>query len=157
MSESEIEEAIIPVLQEATDEFARFVFDEIPDSRSLFQTVAFVPTALFNYQIVADEYFKFVDRGVNALQGDYAQKRPKVSGSPYSFRTPRVSQNFAAALQDKYRISTEHAYATAMSIKIHGIVPKNLIDRFFTAEKLEAIAGQLLEKLRLPLQIQFRR
>jgi hypothetical protein len=149
MSESEIEEAIIPVLQEATDEFARFVFDEIPDSRSLFQTVAFVPTALFNYQIVADEYFKFVDRGVNGI--DIARS------SPYSFRHKSVSQNFAVALQDKYRVELNHAYAIGMNIKIKGIVPKNLIDRFFTSEKLEAIAGQLLEKLRLPLQIQFRR
>jgi len=157
MSESEIEEAIIPVLQEATDEFAQFMFDEIPDSRSLYQTVAFLPDKLFNYQIVADKYFKYIDQGVNALEGDYIHFRPKVSGAPYSFKTPKVGWMFFDAIQDKYGVDEEHAFQIAMSIKVHGIAPKNLIDKFFTPEKLEAIAKQLSEKLRLPLQVQFRR
>lgn len=157
MSEKEIDEIVLEVFNGVSFEFQDFVMNEIPESRSLFQTVGLEPKTLLSYSIVADNYFKFVDKGVNALQGNYTAKRPKVSGSPYSFRQPSVSRNFATALQDKYRVGVPESYAIGWSIKIHGIVPKNLIDRFFTKDKLEAVANELMEKLKLPLLLELSR
>jgi len=155
MSEKEIDEILISVFQKVTNEFSDFVMEQIPDTRSLAQTVAMLPKSLLTYEIVADDYFKFVNEGVNALQGNYQTKRPTFSGSRFQFRQPSVSRNFAVALQEKYRFSEPQSFAVGMSIKIHGIQAKNLTDKFFTADKLEAIATELLEKLKLPLQLTF--
>lgn len=154
MKESEIDEIVREVFQEVTDDFANFVEDSIPNSRSLFQTVALLPINVFNYQLVADFYFKFVNEGVEGIGGDTA-KREVFKGSRFKFRKLSVSNNFHASLKEWRGFDNETAYRIGMSIKVHGIEKKDLTTKFFTPEKLEQISALLLEKLRIPLTLTF--
>lgn len=155
MNESELDAIILPIFQRVTEEFSDFVLKEIPDSRSLFQTVAFVPKSVLSYEIWADDYFKFVNEGVEGLGGNTAF-REVFKGSRFKFRKMSVSSGFAQAINQWKGIPFPQAYAVAMSIKIHGIKKKELTDKFFTKEKLELIATELIEKLKLPLTVQFK-
>ncbi len=107
-----------------------------------------VPTGNLSFRLEADDYYPFVDQGVNAVgTNNY--------GSQFSFNYPGVSHNMATAISQWKGLEMSHAYAVASNIKQRGLKPKRITDNVITDEVLTKIANDLAEITGLMFEIKF--
>jgi hypothetical protein len=95
----------------------------------------------------AKTYYFFVDEGVNALPtvDGYDYKRPRVQDAPFSFHSDSVSKGFAEALANTLVIPLSQAYATAYSIKRHGISPRRITVNVMTDAFVDQIGNKAID------------
>jgi len=100
--------------------------------------------------ISANDYWKFVNDGVNGLQ--------RGQGSQYSFRTPFPSRAMVDSLKNGAKFKglslppgfkdyESYSYASAIKLKKEGIKPNHFVDNVLTPEFLEFIQKELAEEL----------
>jgi len=107
-----------------------------------------VPTGNLSFRLEADDYYPFVDQGVNAVgTNNY--------GSQFSFNYPGVSHNMATAISQWKGLDMSHAYAVSYNIKQRGLKPKRITDNVITDEVLNKIANDLAEITGLMFEIKF--
>jgi hypothetical protein len=114
---------------------------------ALAQSVVYFPTGALSFEIQADDYYKFVDEGVNGIAVNHA--------SQFSFQYPGVSYNMAKAIQEWKGMDMSHAYAIATNIKQRGLRPKHITDNVINDDVLEMIANDLTEITGLTFEIKF--
>lgn len=151
------EKLILEIANQVTDDLKQYISENVNNTGALMQSVIYMPTGQFSFEIQADQYYLYQDQGVNALPEvpGYNYRRPTVSGSAYSFRTPYVSGNMAKAIQQWKGGSMEKAYATASSIKHHGITPKRITENVITDDVLNKIASDLATVTGLMFTVSF--
>jgi hypothetical protein len=151
------EKFIVAAANQLTEKLIEYIAANVNNTGSLMQSVVAMPTGLMSFEIQADQYYKYQDQGVNALPEvpGYNYKRPTVSGSEYSFRTPYVSGNMAKAIQQWKGGSMAQAYATASSIKHHGLQPKRITENVITDDVLNKIASDLAAVTGLMFNVSF--
>ena len=151
------EKLILNIANQVTDDFKKYISDNVNNTGALMQSVVYMPTGAFSFEIQADQYYKYQDQGVNALPEvpGYNYKRPVMKGSAYSFRTPFVSTNMAKAIQAWKGGSMEKAYATASSIKHHGLQAKRITENVITDDVLNKIASDLAAVTGLMFNVSF--
>ena len=139
---------LLDVGNKVTKDLSDFIKQKANNTGGLAASVVYFPTGALSFEIQADEYFKFQDKGVNAVGSNN-------HGSEFSFRYPGVSQNMAKAIQEWKGFEIGHAYAVAASIKSHGIAPKKIIETVLNEQVLERIANDLAEVTGLIFSIKF--
>jgi len=139
---------LLDVGNKVTKDLSDFIKQKANNTGGLAASVVYFPTGALSFEIQADEYFKFQDKGVNAVGSNN-------HGSEYSFRYPGVSHNMAKAIQEWKGFEIGHAYAVAASIKSHGIAPKKIIETVLNEQVLDKIANDLAEVTGLIFSIKF--
>jgi len=149
--ETAYEKLILQIANKVTEDFKEYISANVMNTGALMQSVVYMPTGAFSFEIQADQYYLFQDQGVNALPNVPGT----VSGSAYSFRTPYVSANMANAIQQWKGGSMSKAYATASSIKHHGLQPKHITENVMTDDVLNKIASDLATVTGLIFNVSF--
>jgi len=139
---------LLDVGNKVTKDLSDFIKQKANNTGGLAASVVYFPTGALSFEIQADDYFKFQDKGVNAVGSNN-------HGSEFSFRYPGVSQNMAKAIQEWKGFEIGHAYAVAASIKSHGIAPKKIIETVLNEQVLDKIANDLAEVTGLIFSIKF--
>lgn len=147
--QSAYEKLIIDIAEQLTDNLKDYIKQKAWNKGGLFQSVIYVPTGGLSFEIQADEYFKFIDEGVNPIG-----KSP--FSTPYKFKSPFVSRNHAQALKEWKGYSMSRAYASAYVTKHkYGIKPRNIIDNVISDDVLERIANDLATVTGLMFEVSF--
>lgn len=156
---SEYETLILGIANDVTQKLREAVLSKASNSGALAQSVAYFPTGVLSFEIQADDYYNFIDEGVNALpkKEGYTYRRALMSGSPFSFRYNGVGNKMASAIQRWKGGDMRQAFATAYSIKRHGIQARNITGAVFTEELLQGIAEDLTELTGLQFDVTFTR
>lgn len=142
------EKFITELSNKLIEDFRDYIGKNAKNTGGLQSSVAYVPTGNLSFRLDADDYFPFVDEGVNAVgTSNY--------GSQYSFRYPEVSHNMAKAISEWKGLDMEHAYAVSYNIKERGLKPKNITNNVVNDKVLERIANDLLELTGLMFEITF--
>jgi hypothetical protein len=100
--------------------------------------------------ITANEYWKFVNDGVNGVLSNV--------GSPHSFRTLFPNRKMAESLQrgmsmkglslpQGFKDYESYSYASAVKLKKEGIKPNHFVDNVLTPEFLQFITKELSNEL----------
>jgi len=139
---------LLDVGNKVTKDLSDFIKQKANNTGGLAASVVYFPTGALSFEIQADDYFKYQDKGVNAVGSNN-------HGSEFSFRYPGVSQNMAKAIQEWKGFEIGHAYAVAASIKSHGIAPKKIIETVLNEQVLDKIANDLAEVTGLIFSIKF--
>ena len=108
------------------------------------------------------DYYDFVDKGVNGMQGN--------QGSIYSYKTARPSKKHAQAIAEwitdagidfKGRGSDNWAkarlnagYAMATSIKKKGLMPKPFFDKNINQARVEDLSQRILDATGIVVELQ---
>jgi hypothetical protein len=144
------EKFITEVSNKLIAEFRDYIGKTAKNSGVLQSSVAYVPTGTLSFRLEAEDYYPFVDEGVNAVgTNNYASR--------FSFRYPGVSHNMAKAISQWKGLDMEHAYAVSYNIKQRGLRPKRITDNVITDEVLEKIGKDLAELTGLMFEINFTR
>jgi hypothetical protein len=139
---------LLDVGNKVTKDLSDFIKQKANNTGGLAASVVYFPTGALSFEIQADDYFKFQDKGVNAVGSNN-------HGSEYSFRYPGVSHNMAKAIQQAYGVTSSHAFAISSKIKEHGIRPKKIIETVLNEQVLDRIANDLAEVTGLIFSIKF--
>lgn len=143
------EEYVIELSKLFVEAFVEYMnSDDVSASGTLAQSVIAVPINGLVFEIQADEYYKFVDQGVNGTKRKY--------GSEFSFKHETASRSHAQQIKQwipqrgltkPSSIPTydSFAYAIATSIKRKGIKPKNITENVITKKALQKIQDDLVE------------
>lgn len=107
-----------------------------------------VPTGTLSFRLEADDYYPFVDEGVNSVGSNNY-------GSRFSFRYPGVSSNMARAISQWKGLDMSHAYAVSYNIKQRGLKPKRITDNVINADTLDRISNDLAELTGLIFEVNF--
>ena len=113
---------------------------------AILQSIISVPDGSLGIEIQADDYFKFLDKGVDGTRVSH--------GSPYQFHKETVSPEHVQKIKERIPkrvlalppdIATfdSFAYAIAKVVKRKGIAPKNIIDKRMTDEALQQITDDI--------------
>ena len=145
--QSVYEKFILNVGNKVTADLREYIQKNASNTGALAQSVVYFPTGALSFEIQADDYYKFVDQGVNGIAVNHA--------SVFSFRYPGVSYNMAKAIQEWKGMDMSHAYAIATNIKQRGLKPKNITESVITDELLERISNDLAELTGLVFEIKF--
>jgi hypothetical protein len=145
--QSVYEKFILTVGNQVTADLREYIQQNAKNTGALAQSVVYFPTGALSFEIQADDYYKFVDQGVNGI----AQNQ----GSAFSFKTPFVSYNMAKAIQEWKGLDMSHAFAIATNIKHRGLKPKHITDSVITDDLLNRIANDLAEVTGLTFEIKF--
>jgi hypothetical protein len=123
----------------------------IPKANRISQDITFEPIEItaqgVKLNITAQDYWKFVEEGVNGLQVNF--------GSPYSFRTPRPNRAMAASIAQwmgERSISDSGnfqgaSWAIATAKKRDGIRPKPFVSDTLTPTFIEEISTHISNEL----------
>lgn len=155
--ETAYEKLILEIANKVTDDFKEYISANVMNTGALMQSVVYMPTGAFSFEIQADQYYLFQDQGVNAAPEvpGYAYKRTRVTGSIYSFKYSSPGKNMATAIQQWKGGSMSQAYATASSIKMHGLQPKHITENVMTDEVLNKISADLATVTGLIFNVSF--
>jgi type I restriction-modification system DNA methylase subunit len=155
--QSAYQKLILEIANQVTADFVKYIGENVHNKGGLMQSVVYMPTGAMSFEIQADEYYKFQDQGVNAIPEvpGYDYKRARVQESPFSFKYSNVSKNMAEAIQEWKGGSMSKAYATASSIKHHGLKPRNITENVMTESVLEKIASDLATVTGLIFNVSF--
>jgi hypothetical protein len=145
--QSVYEKFILTVGNQVTADLREYIQQNASNTGALAQSVVYFPTGALSFEIQADDYYKFVDQGVNGI----AQNQ----GSAFSFKTPFVSYNMAKAIQEWKGLDMSHAFAIATNIKQRGLKAKHITDSVITDDLLNRIANDLAEVTGLTFEIKF--
>ena len=141
---------IIELSTRLAAEFREYTKKVAQNTGALAASIIPVPTGQLSFRLEAEDYYPFVDEGVNAVgTNNY--------GSQFSFNYPGVSQNMAMAISQWKGMDMSHAYAVASNIKQRGLEPKRITDNVITNDILEKIGNDLAELTGLMFQINFTR
>jgi hypothetical protein len=141
------EKFIIETSKRLAEDFREYI-GKVAKNTGTLQTVIPVPTGTLSFRLEAEDYYPFVDEGVNAVGTNNF-------GSRFSFRYPGVSHNMAKAISQWKGFDMEHAYAVSYNIKQRGLRPKRITDNVVTDEVLEKIGNDLAELTGLMFEINF--
>lgn len=142
------EKFITELSNKLIEDFRDYIGKNAKNTGGLQSSVAYVPTGQLSFRLDADDYYPFVDQGVNAVgTNNY--------GSQFSFRYPGVSHNMATAISQWKGLDMSHAYAVASNIKQRGLRPKRITDNVITDDVLNRIALDLAEVTGLMFEITF--
>jgi hypothetical protein len=155
--ESAYQKLILKIANQVTEDFKKYIGENVMNTGGLMQSVVYMPTGAFSFEIQADQYYKYQDQGVNAapeVEGlDY--KRARVQGSAFSFKYISPGKNMVKAIQEWKGGTMEKAYATARSIKMHGLKPRNITENVMTDAVLNQIASDLAAVTGLMFDVSF--
>jgi len=139
---------IIELSNKLAEEFRNYTKKVAQNTGALAASIIPVPTGKLSFRLDADDYFPFVDQGVNAVgTNNYA--------SQFSFRYPGVSHNMATAISQWKGLDMSHAYAVASNIKQRGLRPKKITQNVINNDVLNRIALDLAEVTGLMFEITF--
>lgn len=139
---------LIDLSNKLADDFRDYTKKVASNTGALAASIIPVPTGTLSFRLEADEYYPFVDQGVNAVgTNNY--------GSQFSFRYPGVSHNMAKAISEWKGLDMSHAYAVSSNIKQRGLKPKRITDNVVTPDVLNKIALDLAEITGLMFEITF--
>ncbi len=139
---------LIEVSNQLATEFRDYTKKVASNTGALAASIIPVPTGKLSFRLEADDYYPFVDQGVNAVgTNNY--------GSQFSFNYPGVSHNMATAISQWKGLDMSHAYAVSYNIKQRGLKPKRITDNVITDEVLTKIANDLAEITGLMFEIKF--
>ena len=141
---------IIELSNKLAEEFRDYTKKVASNTGALAASIIPVPTGQLSFRLEADDYYPFVDEGVNAVgTNNY--------GSQFSFNYPGVSHNMATAISQWKGLDMSHAYAVASNIKQRGLEPKRITDNVINDQVLEKIGNDLAELTGLMFEINFTR
>ncbi len=139
---------IIELSNQLATEFRDYTKKVAQNTGALAASIIPVPTGQLSFRLEAEDYYPFVDEGVNAVgTNNY--------GSQFSFRYPGVSHNMATAISQWKGLDMSHAYAVASNIKQRGLQPKRITENVINDQVLERIANDLAELTGLMFEINF--
>lgn len=139
---------IIELSNQLATEFRDYTKRVAQNTGALAASIIPVPTGQLSFRLEAEDYFPFVDEGVNAVgTNNY--------GSQFSFNYPGVSHNMATAISQWKGLDMSHAYAVASNIKQRGLQPKRITENVINDQVLERIANDLAELTGLLFEINF--
>jgi hypothetical protein len=139
---------IIELSNQLATEFRDYTKKVAQNTGALAASIIPVPTGQLSFRLEAEDYFPFVDEGVNAVgTNNY--------GSQFSFNYPGVSHNMATAISQWKGVDMSHAYAVASNIKQRGLRPKNITENVINNQVLDRIANDLAELTGLMFEINF--
>jgi hypothetical protein len=139
---------IIELSNQLATEFRDYTKKVAQNTGALAASIIPVPTGQLSFRLEAEDYFPFVDEGVNAVgTNNY--------GSQFSFNYPGVSHNMATAISQWKGLDMSHAYAVASNIKQRGLMPKNITENVINDQVLDRIANDLAEMTGLMFEINF--
>lgn len=139
---------LIEISNQLATEFRDYTKKVANNTGGLAASIIPVPTGQLSFRLEADDYYPFVDQGVNAVGSNNY-------GSQFSFNYPGVSHNMATAISQWKGLEMSHAYAVASNIKQRGLKPKRITDNVITDEVLTKIANDLAEITGLMFEIKF--
>ena len=134
------------IAQKVIDHYKDEIKKRTDGSGALAQSVQVkLPITVNGFVIIADQYYDFIDEGVNAAPNrpDLTYKRGRVGGSRFSFKNLKVGRNMIKNIRSIVAGDMSNVWATAISIKKHGIEPKNMTEEILTDATLEMIAEDL--------------
>ena len=141
---------IIELSNKLAEEFRDYTKRVASNTGALAASIIPVPTGQLSFRLEADDYYPFVDEGVNAVgTNNY--------GSQFSFNYPGVSHNMATAISQWKGLDMSHAYAVASNIKQRGLQPKRITENVINDSVLERIGRDLAEMTGLLFEINFTR
>jgi hypothetical protein len=141
---------IIELSNKLAEEFRDYTKKVASNTGALAASIIPVPTGQLSFRLEADDYYPFVDEGVNAVgTNNY--------GSQFSFNYPGVSHNMATAISQWKGLDMSHAYAVASNIKQRGLQPKRITENVINDQVLERIGRDLAELTGLMFEINFTR
>ena len=139
---------IIGLSNQLAEEFRDYTKKVAQNTGALAASIIPVPTGQLSFRLEAEDYFPFVDEGVNAVgTNNY--------GSQFSFNYPGVSHNMATAISQWKGLDMSHAYAVASNIKQRGLQPKRITENVINDQVLERIGNDLAELTGLMFEINF--
>jgi hypothetical protein len=139
---------IIELSNQLATEFRDYTKKVAQNTGALAASIIPVPTGQLSFRLEAEDYFPFVDEGVNAVgTNNY--------GSQFSFNYPGVSHNMATAISQWKGLDMSHAYAVASNIKQRGLRPKKITENVINDRVLDRIANDLAELTGLMFEINF--
>ena len=139
---------IIELSNKLAEEFRDYTKKVASNTGALAASIIPVPTGQLSFRLEADDYYPFVDEGVNAVgTNNY--------GSQFSFNYPGVSHNMATAISQWKGLDMSHAYAVASNIKQRGLQPKRITENVINDSVLERIGRDLAELTGLLFEINF--
>jgi hypothetical protein len=139
---------IIELSNQLATEFRDYTKKVAQNTGALAASIIPVPTGQLSFRLEAEDYFPFVDEGVNAVgTNNY--------GSQFSFNYPGVSHNMATAISQWKGLDMSHAYAVASNIKQRGLQPKRITENVINDQVLDRIANDLAELTGLLFEINF--
>jgi hypothetical protein len=139
---------IIELSNKLAEEFRDYTKKVASNTGALAASIIPVPTGQLSFRLEAEDYYPFVDEGVNAVgTNNY--------GSQFSFNYPGVSHNMATAISQWKGLDMSHAYAVASNIKQRGLQPKRITENVINDSVLERIGRDLAELTGLLFQINF--
>lgn len=140
---------IVELSKQITNELKEYIQKNAWSKGGLFQSVIPVLTGSMSFEIQADQYFKYIDEGVNPIG-------KKTFQTPYEFRSPFVSANHAAALKEWKGYDTKRAYASAYVTKHkYGIKPRSILNNVLTEDVLTRIGNDLEQLTGLMFDVKF--
>lgn len=140
-------EYLIELGSAISEAFKSYIEDnDISSSGTLSQSIVSIPVSNFEVQIQADDYFAYLDQGVNGTK--------KGQSSPFSFKYSNPSRGHAEAIRQwiptrglslpsGFKSFDSYSYAIARSVKEKGIEARNIIDGVMTKDTLKNIEEQL--------------
>lgn len=139
---------IIELSNQLATEFRDYTKKVAQNTGALAASIIPVPTGQLSFRLEAEDYYPFVDEGVNAVgTNNY--------GSQFSFNYPGVSHNMATAISQWKGLDMSHAYAVASNIKQRGLQPKRITENVINDQVLDRIANDLAELTGLMFEINF--
>lgn len=141
---------IIELSNKLAEEFRDYTKKVASNTGALAASIIPVPTGNLSFRLEADDYYPFVDEGVNAVGTNN-------HGSQFSFNYPGVSHNMATAISQWKGLDMSHAYAVASNIKQRGLQPKRITENVINDQVLERIGRDLAELTGLMFEINFTR
>jgi hypothetical protein len=139
---------IIEISNKLAEQFRDYTKKVANNTGALAASIIPVPNGQLSFRLEADDYYPFVDQGVNAVGTNNF-------GSQFSFRYPGVSHNMATAISQWKGLDMSHAYSVAYNIKQRGLRPKRITENVVTDEVLNKIALDLAEITGLIFTISF--
>ena len=143
------EKFILDLANKVTEDLRETISSKARNTGALAQSVVYFPTGQLSFEIQADDYYNFVDQGVNPVG-------KSLYDTPYSFQFPQVSSNHARAIQQWKGMEMSQAYAIASHMKTtSGLKPRNITTSTITDDYLERIASDLATVTGLLFDITF--
>jgi len=162
MTESKANDLYLEVIREISKDLTASFRNQIEkdtksDNGALKGSVIPIPTKN-GFEIEADYYYKFIDKGVSGVgqfSGSISPIRSVVTNGVYQFKNLGVPKAMANSIREWAGGSIEQAYAISVNIKNYGIKPKNITDKVITDEVLDRISQDLLTATGLIVEVTF--
>jgi hypothetical protein len=148
--DTEAAKAYVNGLTVIADKLTKHYKDEInkrtKGSGALGQSVQVkLPITPFGFVLIADEYYDFIDEGVDAApkRNDLNYIKPRQGGSRFKFKNLHVSKQMISNIRGIVAGSLSDVYGVAIGIKKYGLEGKNMTEEILQDKTLDYIAQDL--------------